>query len=111
MPTTRSSLPLATLVRCASSPFLTFSIVPRSATGMSATRDAWDGSNVDEEHIEFLRHRRKLPSLDLVATRIPAAKNSPAPQTGEVVVFAEHLARGFPLPASNFFFRFLTHFA
>ncbi|KAE8819652.1 hypothetical protein D1007_02301 [Hordeum vulgare] len=77
---------------------------------MYMTRGAWDGSNVDEEHIKFLRYRRKLPSAEFVAARVPGAENSPAPQAGEVVVFAEHFARWFGLPASDFFFRFLTHF-
>ncbi|KAE8791608.1 hypothetical protein D1007_33921 [Hordeum vulgare] len=77
---------------------------------MCATRGAWIGDDVDEEHIEFPRHGHKLPSVEFVIARILGAVNSPAPQAGEVVVFAENFARGFGLPASDFFFRFLTHF-
>lgn len=93
----------------ASLPFLVFSIMHPAAAGMFATRGAWDGSDVDEEHIEFLRHRRKLSSAEFVAARVSGAENSRAPQAGEVVVFAEHFARVwvageqllFPLPDTS----------
>ncbi|KAE8813261.1 hypothetical protein D1007_09654 [Hordeum vulgare] len=82
----------------------------RAAANKSRTRGAWDGSDVDEGHIEFLRHHRKLPSTERVGACLPEAENSPAPKVGKVVVFAEHFARGFWLPASAFFSTFVTHF-
>ncbi|KAE8767840.1 hypothetical protein D1007_60751 [Hordeum vulgare] len=82
----------------------------RASANKSRTRGVWDGSNVDTEHIEFLRHRHKLPSVELVAVRLPEAENSGAPKASEVVVFAEHFARGFRLSARNFIFNFLTHY-
>ncbi|KAE8809453.1 hypothetical protein D1007_13973 [Hordeum vulgare] len=51
-----------------------------------------------------------LPPVELVAACIPGGEGSPAPQAGEVVVFPEHFACGFGLPASDFFFGFLEHF-
>ncbi|KAE8814494.1 hypothetical protein D1007_08005 [Hordeum vulgare] len=77
---------------------------------MSSTRGAWDGSDIDEEHIDILRHRRKLPLTSLVAARVPGAENSPNPRGGEVVVFAEHFAQGLGLPASRFFAHFLMYY-
>ncbi|KAE8784582.1 hypothetical protein D1007_41818 [Hordeum vulgare] len=77
---------------------------------MSSTRGAWDGSEIDEEHINVHRYHGKLPPDELVAVRVPGAQNSTAPRDGEVVVFAEHFARGLGLPTSRFCSRFLTHY-
>ncbi|KAE8791573.1 hypothetical protein D1007_34031 [Hordeum vulgare] len=98
------------MVRRASLPFITFRTMSRTAASTPRTRSAWEGSDVDAEHIEFLRHRRKLSSTEFVAACILESDNSPAPRASKVVVFSEHFARGFRLPTSNFFFRFLTHF-
>ncbi|KAE8820003.1 hypothetical protein D1007_01968 [Hordeum vulgare] len=106
----RSLLPLAASAGHALSPFLAFTIVPRDAVGMTSTRGAWVGSDVDEDHIEFLRHLSKLPPMEFVTVSIPRAENSPAPQADEVVVFTEHFARGFGFPTSDFFFNFPTPF-
>ncbi|KAE8798394.1 hypothetical protein D1007_26254 [Hordeum vulgare] len=77
---------------------------------MSSARGAWDGSNVDEEYVECLLHRRKLPPAELVVACIAGEENTLTAQAGEVVVFAEHFARGLGLPSTNFIFWFLTHF-
>ncbi|KAE8770067.1 hypothetical protein D1007_58256 [Hordeum vulgare] len=74
------------------------------------SRGAWVDIEVSAEHIEALRHRRVLPPADLVAARVPGAEAAPTPRKGEVVVFEEHFYRGFGLPASDFFSRFLTFF-
>ncbi|KAK1625911.1 hypothetical protein QYE76_000226 [Lolium multiflorum] len=42
--------------------------------------------------------------------RIPGEELEPAPEAGEVVVFAAHFERGFGLPASNFFREFLDFY-
>ncbi|KAE8777734.1 hypothetical protein D1007_49474 [Hordeum vulgare] len=47
----------------------------------------------------------------LVEARIAGAEYAPAPRDGEVVLFAKHFTRGFGLPVSTFFRRFLTHFS
>ena len=68
----------------------------------------WDGSEVDDDHIEFLRKTRRLPGEDLVRARAaPEREVSPAPEEGERVVFRSHLMRGLGLPASSFFRSFL----
>ena len=68
----------------------------------------WDGSEVEEEHIEFLRQTRRLPSADIVrACAAPEGEIRPAPEEGERVIFHSHLMRGLGLPASGFFHSFL----
>ncbi|KAE8818943.1 hypothetical protein D1007_03146 [Hordeum vulgare] len=69
------------------------------------------GSQVSDEHIEALLHRRLVPPANLVAARVPCTKAALTPERGEVVVFEEHFCRDFGLPASDFFARFLSFFS
>ncbi|KAE8812041.1 hypothetical protein D1007_11061 [Hordeum vulgare] len=78
-----------------------------SAPKSGQHKGAWLGSDICDDHIEALRHRRLLPPASLVAARVTGAENSPMPREGEVVVFEEHFYRGFGLHASNFFANFL----
>ncbi|KAE8797209.1 hypothetical protein D1007_27636 [Hordeum vulgare] len=71
---------------------------------------AWVGNNICDDNVEALRHCRMLPPATLVAARVPGAEAALTPGEGEVVVFEEHFYRGFGLPASDFFARFLTFF-
>ncbi|KAE8780994.1 hypothetical protein D1007_45798 [Hordeum vulgare] len=82
-----------------------------STTKKGQFRGAWVGIEVSAENIEALRHRRKLPLEDLVVARVPGAETAQTPKKGEVVVFEEHFYRGFGLPASDFFTRFLSFFS
>ncbi|KAE8774749.1 hypothetical protein D1007_52809 [Hordeum vulgare] len=82
----------------------------RAAGKKAISRGAREGSIVGKGHIEFLFHHRMLPPVELVAVQLPWGEGSPTPQAGEVVVFTEHFANGFGLPASDFFSRFLVHF-
>ena len=64
----------------------------------------WDGSEVHEDHIEFLRRTHRLPGEDRVQVHlVPEGEISPAPQEGEWVIFRSHCLRGQGLPASSFF--------
>ena len=64
----------------------------------------WDGSNVHDDHVDFLRDTRWLPSADKVEVRLaPEKEILPRPQEGERVVFRSHFLRGFGLPVSAFF--------
>ncbi|KAE8782276.1 hypothetical protein D1007_44366 [Hordeum vulgare] len=74
------------------------------------SKGAWDDIDVVEDFIEHLRHRRKMSLSKLVEARVPGAELAPASRDGEVVVFDEHFSRGFGMPASVFFRRFLTDF-
>src|SRR3954466_15350988 len=80
-----------------------------SAAASAAVRSGvWDGSEIDEDMIEFLRQTRRIPSANLVKARAPPpAEVSPAPAEGERVVFRSHLTRGLGLPARRFFRSFL----
>lgn len=71
----------------------------------------WDGSNVNEDHITFLRETRRLPGAGYVKARVPPeGEISPAPGEGERVVFRSHFIRGFGLPASGFLRSFLEFY-
>ncbi|KAE8773086.1 hypothetical protein D1007_54794 [Hordeum vulgare] len=82
----------------------------KSSTQKTSSQGAWLGSDVDEGHIEALRHHRLLPPASQVLVRLPSSKTAPAPAAGEVVVFVEHFYRGFGLPASSFFTEWLQFF-
>jgi hypothetical protein len=69
------------------------------------TRGAWKGSDVKQAEINWLYRSRRIPAP--VSCRIPDKELEPAPREGEVVVFSVHFERGFGLPASDFFRRFL----
>ena len=59
---------------------------------------SWDGSNVHEDHVEFLRWTRRLPGENFVRVRqAPAREISPAPEEGEQVIFRSHCLCGFGL--------------
>src|SRR3954469_11536981 len=80
-----------------------------SAAAPTAVRSGvWDGSEVDDDIIEFLRKTRRIPSANLVQARAPPPwEVSPAPADGERVMFRSHLTRGLGLPTSGFFRSFL----
>ena len=80
-----------------------------SAAAPAAVRSGvWDGSEVDDDIIEFLRKTRRLPGADLVRARAaPAREIAPALEEGERVIFHSHLMRGLGQPASGFFCSFL----
>ena len=76
-----------------------------------ALSSSWDGSNVHEDHVAFLRQTRRLPDANLVRVRLaPKMKISPAPEEGERVVFRSHFLHGFILPASGFLRSFLEFY-
>ena len=80
-----------------------------SAVAAPAVRSGvWDGSDVDDDLIKFLRKTRRLPGANLVRARAASAGEIlPALEEGERVIFRSHLMRGLGLPASGFFHSFL----
>ncbi|KAE8775487.1 hypothetical protein D1007_51995 [Hordeum vulgare] len=86
------------------------SSLKKSSAQKASFQGAWLGSDVDEGHIEALRHHRLLPPASQVLVRLPSSETAPAPAAGEVVVFVEHFYRGFGLRASSFFAEWLQSF-
>ncbi|KAM0851442.1 hypothetical protein ACQ4PT_052421 [Festuca glaucescens] len=72
------------------------------------TRGAWKGSDVSQAEIDWLYRSRRIP--EEVFYRIPGKEREPTPEPSEVVVFTAHFERGFGLPASDFFRRFLDFY-
>ncbi|KAM0901262.1 hypothetical protein ACQ4PT_020094 [Festuca glaucescens] len=72
------------------------------------TRGAWKGSDVSQAEIDWLYRSRRIP--EEVSCRIPGNEREPVPNPDEVVVFTAHFERGFGLPASDFFWRFLDFY-
>ena len=71
----------------------------------------WDGSNVIEDHITFLRETRRLPGAGYMKARVPPeGEILPALGEGERVVFRSHFIRSFGLPASSFLRSFLEFY-
>jgi hypothetical protein len=66
------------------------------------------GSDVTEAKIEWLYRSRRIP--EGVTCRIPEGELEPVVRPGEIVVFIAHFERGFGLPASDFFRRFLNFY-
>ncbi|KAM0907458.1 hypothetical protein ACQ4PT_016110 [Festuca glaucescens] len=82
---------------------------PASCVNPAAyTRGAWKGSDVKQAEIDWLYRSRRIP--EEVLYRIPGKEREPSPEPGEVVVFTAHFERGFGLPASDFFRRFLEFY-
>ena len=72
------------------------------------TRGTWQGSNVTEDEIGWLRKSRRIP--EGVACLLPTGEISPQPEPDEYVVFLAHFHRGFGLPCSSFLREFLNRF-
>jgi len=63
----------------------------------------WVGSGVTEEmRIDFLVMRALL-AQDVIHWWVPGNEVTPKPQEGEVIVFTEHLLRGYSPPGSKLF--------
>ncbi|KAK1699372.1 hypothetical protein QYE76_016069 [Lolium multiflorum] len=72
------------------------------------TRGAWKGSDVTQHEIDWLYRSRRIP--EGVSCRLPGDEIEPVPKPGEYVVFLAHFERGFGLPVSDFFRRFLDFY-
>ncbi|KAK1626904.1 hypothetical protein QYE76_001219 [Lolium multiflorum] len=66
------------------------------------------GSNVSQYEIDWLYRSRRIP--EGVTCRLPGDEIVPVPEPGERVVFLAHFERGFGLPVSDFFRRFLDFY-
>ncbi|KAK1614572.1 hypothetical protein QYE76_020089 [Lolium multiflorum] len=78
------------------------------ADSSGITRGAWMGSNVSQYEIDWLYRSRRIP--EGVSCRLPRDEIETVPEPGERVVFLAHFERGFGLPVSDFFRRFLDFY-
>lgn len=70
----------------------------------------WVGSSVGLERLTELQARGLLPSQKSIGWRFPLNETRPQPKENEVVVFADHVTRGFRPPGSRFFRSLLNFF-
>ena len=70
----------------------------------------WVPSRVTEEHLTAYVLTGALASKETIHWRVPGTENPPEPQDGEVVVFMQHLDRGFSPPGSKNFRDVLASF-
>ena len=71
----------------------------------------WMRSNVTDETLADFVKSGYLPKKDVMSYRAPnPSEERPQPKDGEVVIFADHMSRGFAPPGSKFFRDVLNFF-
>ena len=71
----------------------------------------WMRSNVTDETLADFVKTGYLPKKDVMSYRAPdPSEERPQPKDGEVVIFADHMSRGFAPPGSKFFRDVLNFF-
>ena len=70
----------------------------------------WAPSRVTEAQLDGCVATGALASKETIHWRVPGPENPPEPQDGEVIVFVDHLSRGFSPPGSKFFWDVLANF-
>ena len=70
----------------------------------------WAPPRVTEDQLNNCVATGALAKKDGIHWRVPGPENPPTPKDGEVVVFADHLSRGFSPPGSKFFRDVLANF-
>jgi hypothetical protein len=69
----------------------------------------WTASRVSELSLGEYVDIGVLPSKETIHWRVPGPETIPQPREGEVIVFLDHLLRGFSPPGAKFF-RDVLHF-
>ena len=69
----------------------------------------WVASRVIEEDLNDFVQTCVLAKKDVIHWRVPGTENPPEPKEGEVIIFTDHMIRGFTPPGSKFF-RDVLHF-
>ena len=70
----------------------------------------WVPSRITETQINGYVTTGALAKKDAIHWRVPGPENPPTPKDGEVVVFADHLERGFSPPDSKNYRDVLANF-
>ena len=63
----------------------------------------WVASGVTELMLNEYVTMGVLPDKEVIHWRVPGGEVSPKPKEGELVIFTDHLLRGFSPPGSRFF--------
>ena len=63
----------------------------------------WAPSRITEEQLNRMVSIGTLPKKTEIQWRVPGTENPPTPRQGEVVIFVDHIGRGFKPPGSKFF--------
>lgn len=75
-----------------------------------ATLANWAKSTMSELRFEELVKAGLLPSMAEIRWRALEEETRPQPDKGEVIVFTDHLTRGFRPPGSRFFCNVLQYY-
>ena len=70
----------------------------------------WVPSRIKEEQLTGYVLTGTFAKKEIIHWRVPGTENPPEPQDGEVVVFMQHLDRGFSPPGSKFYRDVLASF-
>ena len=71
----------------------------------------WMRSNVTDDTLADFVKTGYLPKKEIMSYRAPdPSEERPQPRDGEVVIFADHMSRGFAPPGSKFFREVLNFF-
>ena len=63
----------------------------------------WVPSRVTEDQLNGCVATSALAKKEVIHWRAPGPENPPEPKDGEVIVFVDHLGRGFGPPSQSFF--------
>ena len=61
----------------------------------------WVQSQITEEDLNGCVATSALAKKEVIHWRVPGLENPPEPKDGEVIVFVDHLSRGFSPPGSK----------
>ena len=70
----------------------------------------WARSRVTEAQLNEMVSIGSLPKKTEIKWRVPGTENPPTPRQGEVVIFVDHIGRGFKPPGSKFYRDVLASF-
>ena len=80
------------------------------AAAAAPTSGNWTGSTVSVAKLQDLVDSGDLQAQDIIHWRAPGNEVVPAPRDSEVIIFADHLNRGFKPPGSLFFRTLLAYY-
>ena len=70
--------------------------------GKTVTSCNWVVSRVTKEELNEYVQKGVLAKKDIIHWRVPGTETPPEPKEGELIVFTDHMDRGFSPPGSKF---------